>query len=83
MGEEKSGSVRMYGLGVCQSDSWATILSKGTSYRMAMEWQTELEKTNNQLEELRNVVMKSGENGVNSVRILRIERKRRLGFHRI
>ncbi|KAH7847069.1 hypothetical protein Vadar_021484 [Vaccinium darrowii] len=65
MGEEKSGSLRMYGLGVCPSDVWGEVPSSGTSYRMSFEWKTELDKTNKKLEELMNLYKQSGANGVN------------------
>ncbi|KAH7844644.1 hypothetical protein Vadar_030181 [Vaccinium darrowii] len=65
MGKEKSGSVRMYGLGVCPSDVWGEMPSNGTSYRQSMEWKTELDKTNKKLEELINLYSQSGANGVN------------------
>ncbi|XP_058228513.1 uncharacterized protein LOC131336620 isoform X3 [Rhododendron vialii] len=66
MGKEKSGSVRMYGLGVCPSDVWGDVPSSGTSYRMSMEWKTELDKTNQKLEELTNLYLQSQANGANS-----------------
>ncbi|KAG5552497.1 hypothetical protein RHGRI_010547 [Rhododendron griersonianum] len=66
MGKEKSGSVRMYGLGVCPSDVWGDVPSSGTSYRMSMEWKTELDKTNQKLEELANLYLQSQANGANS-----------------
>ncbi|KAG5535715.1 hypothetical protein RHGRI_023467 [Rhododendron griersonianum] len=68
MGKEKSGSVRMYGLGVCPSDVWGEVPSSGTSYRMSMEWKTELDKTNKKLEELTNLYL-SRTNGGNTSNI--------------
>ncbi|XP_058209843.1 uncharacterized protein LOC131322515 isoform X2 [Rhododendron vialii] len=70
MGKEKSGSVRMYGLGVCPSDVWGEVPSSGTSYRMSMEWKTELDKTNKKLEKLSNLYLLSRTNGGNTSNIL-------------
>ncbi|KAG5524801.1 hypothetical protein RHGRI_031458 [Rhododendron griersonianum] len=69
MGKEKSGNVRMYGLGVCPSDVWGEVPSSGTSYRMSMEWKTELDKTNKKLEELTNLYLLSRTNGGNTLNI--------------
>ena len=69
MGKEKTGRVRMCGLGVCPSDVWGTVPSMGTSYMMAMEWKSQLLKTNNQLQELRTLVMQQGVNGANPTNV--------------
>lgn len=69
MGKEKSGSVCMYGLGVCPSDVWGEVPSSGTSYRMSIEWKTELDKTNQKLEELTNLYLLSRTNGGNTSNI--------------
>lgn len=66
MGKEKSGSVRTYGLGVCQSDVWGEVPSSGTSYRMSMEWKSELDKTNQKVEDLMRLLQQSHANGANS-----------------
>lgn len=65
VGKEKSGSLRMYGLGVCPSDVWGDVPSSGTSYRKSMEWKTELDKTNKKLDELYTLLSQSRANGVN------------------
>lgn len=69
MGKEKSRSVCMYGQEVCPSAVWGKVPSSGTSYRMLMEWKTELDKINKKLEELTNLYLQSCTNGGNTSNI--------------
>ncbi|KAK3011294.1 hypothetical protein RJ639_011469, partial [Escallonia herrerae] len=62
VGKDKYGRVRMYGLGVSQSDVWGQIPSRKQSQRIAMEWKENCEQMeerfNNRIDELKSMFLR-------------------------
>ncbi|KAK2976387.1 hypothetical protein RJ640_008097, partial [Escallonia rubra] len=62
MGKDKYGRVRMYGLGVSQSDVWGRLPSRKQSHRIAMEWKANCEQMeerfNNRIDELKSMFLR-------------------------
>ena len=55
MGEERSGRVRTYGLGVTQSDLWGDIPSRSTCFRLVMEQSAAMSKMERRIQQLESI----------------------------
>ncbi|KAK3010037.1 hypothetical protein RJ639_011000 [Escallonia herrerae] len=62
MGKDKYGRVRMYGLGVSQSDVWGRLPSRKQTHRIAMKWKANCEQMeerfNNRIDELKSMFLR-------------------------